>query len=506
MADDNLDYLASDFDPASLTVPRLRSILVHHNVNYPASAKKTQLIEIFNQTVVPQAHKILTAQSRVKRSSKGIEDVPSSQASTVDDEEDRRRMRPPPIPDTPRRGSRRRTTPATVDGSTDEEPVSRSSAGRTPGRPSRWISKKPARSVDEDSGVEMAPENLASPKRTRKSISPTVEKEYPEPEVWHKTDADDSPFTQDNPFQSGSSPAEPPQRTTSGEKRRKTLESGEAGEARRRSKPMRRSEVVPSNRSNRAIVDSSSKTLEMPVARIKREEIEEPSAGEEFTPDEQEDLAVARVNNDNKDVLPARRRTRPASASSSVLKLATSMVSLTALAGFATVWRQEKIAVGYCGVGRPPSMEIQGVQIPEWASFLQPQCEPCPPHAFCSQDLATNCENDFVLQPHPLSLGGLIPVPPNCEPDGEKAKRVQLVVDKAVQELRERNAKYECGELVDETTGKLANSPELDATNLKAEVSSMRRKAMNQEEFEDLWRSALPELMSRDEVVVRSDG
>ncbi|KAI9661276.1 MAG: inner nuclear membrane protein enriched at telomere/subtelomere region [Bathelium mastoideum] len=505
MADD-MDYLAQDFDPATLTVPRLRSILVAHNVNYPSSAKKPQLIEIFNENVAPQARKLLREQSRIKRSSKGIEDVPSSQASTVDEEEDRRRMRPPPVPDTPRRASRRRTTPGNVDGSTDEEPVARTSVGRTPGRPARRTSKKAGRPVEDDSGVDMAQENLAPPKRTRKSISPAIKQDEPEPQTWRKTDADDSPFTQDNPFQSGSSPAEPEPRAVSGERRRKTLESGETREIRRISKPMRRSEAAPSRRGNRAVVDSSSKTVEMPVARIKREEVEEPSAGEEFTADEQQDLAVARANNNNKDVLPARRRPGPSSASSSVLKLATTLVSFAAFSGFAFMWRQEKIEVGYCGVGRAPATEIRGIDIPDWASFLQPQCEPCPPHAFCSHDLGTTCENDFILQSHPLSLGGLVPLPPSCEPDGEKAKRVQLVIDRAVQELRERNAKFECGELVDEETGKHASSPELDATQLKSEVSSMKKKAMNQEEFEDLWRSALPEIMSRDEIVVRSDG
>ena len=499
MADDNLDHLAPGFDPSSLTIPRLRSILVYHNVNYPASAKKSQLIDIFNQKVVPHAPKILAAQSRVKRSSKGIEDVPSSQ-STVDEEEDRQRMRPPPIPDTPRRGSRRRTTQAQTDGSADDEPVRQSSAGRTPGRPPRRVSTKPARPIDEDSGVEMATEKLAPPKRTRKSISPAANQEPRGPEIKRKTDADDSPFTQDNPFQSGSSPAEPETRAVSGERRRKTLDSEEKKDPRRRSKPTQRSEVAPTSRR------SSSKTIEMSIARVKREDVVEPSAGEEFTPDEQEELAIARAGNNDKDILPARRRPRPSSASSAVLKLATTLISLSAAVGFGVVWRQEKIEIGYCGVGRVPSTDIQGVDVPDWAASLLPECEPCPPHAFCSQNLATTCEDGFVLQPHPLSFGGVIPLPPSCEADGDKAKRVQLVVDKAVQELRERNAKFECGELVDETTGKQASSPVLDATQLKAEVSSMKKRAMNQEEFEDLWRSALPEIVGREEVVVESDG
>ena len=40
------DYLEEGFDPRSVTVPRLRSILVTHNVEYPATAKKAQLVEL----------------------------------------------------------------------------------------------------------------------------------------------------------------------------------------------------------------------------------------------------------------------------------------------------------------------------------------------------------------------------------------------------------------------------------------------------------------------------
>ncbi|KAI9704554.1 MAG: inner nuclear membrane protein enriched at telomere/subtelomere region [Bogoriella megaspora] len=502
--DDDLYYLAPGFEPSTLTIPKLRSILIEHKINYPASAKKAQLVDLFNNNVAPQAKQLLAAQARVRRTSRGITDVPSSQASTAstmdDDEEDRQQMRPPPIPDTPRRQSRRRTT-AYIDGSTDDEPVAKSSAGRTPGRPSKRASAKPTRNIEEDSGVDMAHENLAVPKRTRKSTSPAVASRDT---TFASNDAE-SPFTQDNPFQSGSSPADPTPRAVSGERRRKTLGPGEVKEPIRTSKPMRRSDgALP--KQHDGVVMPATKQVSMPIARITREEVEEPPAGEEFTPEEQQELAVERARNDKKDVLPARRKKRPSSTGSSIVKVATPSVLLAALVGFGAVWRQEKIEVGYCGVGRAPSSNIAGVEIPDWASILQPQCEPCPPHAFCSDALITTCETDFVLQPHPLSLGGLVPLPPSCEPDGEKVKRVQSVADRAVEKLRQRNADYECGELIDENTGKLAGGPELGETQLKAEVSSMRRKGMNQEEFEDLWRSALPEIMGRDEVVQGSEG
>jgi hypothetical protein len=183
------------------------------------------------------------------------------------------------------------------------------------------------------------------------------------------------------------------------------------------------------------------------------------------------------------------------------------VVLLTLLGGYSTWYRQEKVAVGYCGVGREAVQIIPPqVDVPDWARILvEPQCEPCPPHAYCSANLETHCETDFVLKPHPLSLGGLIPLPPTCEPDGEKVRRVQAVADKAVEELRERKAKFECGDLVDEA-GVPEPAPAIDEEALKKTVSQKRRKGMGEDEFEELWASAIGEILARDEVESNVDG
>ncbi len=92
---ESADYLQPGFDPKSLTIPRLRSILVAHNVPYSSSAKKGQLVEIFNDQIVPQSRKLLNARTRAKRSSKGIFDAESisSSSNPFDEHED---LAPPP--------------------------------------------------------------------------------------------------------------------------------------------------------------------------------------------------------------------------------------------------------------------------------------------------------------------------------------------------------------------------------------------------------------------------
>lgn len=92
-------------------------------------------------------------------------------------------------------------------------------------------------------------------------------------------------------------------------------------------------------------------------------------------------------------------------------------------------------------------------------------------------------------------------MPPTCEPDSEKARRVKAVADKAVEELRDRRAKYECGQLKDD--GKAA-SPEIAESKLKEEVAKKRRKGLSDSEFDDLWKGAIGEIIDKEEVISKT--
>lgn len=494
VSDSELEYLSPNFDPASLTVPRLRAILVSHDIQYPSSAKKPQLIDIFTQKLVPRSRKILAARSRTKRTSKGITDMPSSQEGTVngDDDEDTILMPPPPVPDSPKRKTRRSERVSTEDGA-DQTPASRKTLS------SRKSSSKHARESDTDLGQEDSKQPVL--RRTRKSeITPTVTIEEPEDRTI-RSSRRESAFSYDNPFQSGSSPLTPDGA------RRKSSATG--AERRISSSRRRRTEGVSSDERTKVkqedgIVVPSRKTFDVPVAglggSIVRAEPDDDAieVGEEFTPEEQLDLVRTRAANGEVDIYRPRRKKRSRKASR-VPRSAPWVVVMTLLAGYATWWRREKIEVGYCGIGRP-STALANVQLPEWASVLQPTCEPCPQHAYCYEGMITRCEPDFLMKPHPLSLGGLVPLPPSCEPDGEKVRRVKAVADRAVEELRERKAKWECGNLIDEQ-GKDIPALEIDEADLKKAVSQKRRRGMGEAEFEDLWKGAIGEILGRDEVV-----
>ena len=499
---ESLDYLQTGFDPSSLTVPRLRSILVNHNIDYPSGAKKPQLIQIFTDNVLPQSRKILSARARARRTSKGITDA-DSQDSTVGGDEDL--MPPPPTPRA--RSSRKPSAKAKSDDSETEMPSTRSPTKRTP-RPS----SKHARPSDTETGTE-ADGVKKTVRKSRKSEAVMVPTPVaPPPRIRLEDLAEgaggsrrESAFTYDNPFQSGSSP---PSGLESGERKRKSL-----GSSASRDLAKRKSSATSRLRTDVAQADDgfhppTSATFEVPVSAqngMKDVDANGVEVSEEFTPEEQLELALEQGSNGINALGPRRPKQQKSHGISK--KGPVWVAILTLLGGYATWYRQEKVAVGYCGVGRDATQIVPaGVQVPDWLKILaEPECEPCPQHAYCLDKFQTECESDFVLKQHPLSLGGWLPLPPTCEPDGEKVRRVKAVADRAVEELRERRAKWECGDLTDEA-GLPEPTVEIDAEELKKEVSKKRRKGMSEVEFEELWGGAIGEIRGREEVVSGADG
>ncbi|KAF6841482.1 sister chromatid separation protein [Colletotrichum plurivorum] len=493
---DEYEYLQPGFDPKSLTVPRLRSIMVAHDIHYPATAKKPQLIELFNEEVVPQAKKILAKQARAKRSSKGIVDMGSSHESESFDDYD---LAPPP-PRTTRSRSPRKASARLISEDFEQEvstpePLLISPAKRKARTPSRQLPEpEPYEEEPEPEPVPEPPKSV----RSKRAVTPHIKTEESEEDFFKKRRQSEY-FSMDNPFQSGSSPA--PIKTPAA--RRKTaematsLDTPEDG-ARRRTDGHYTEDRPKSSRKSHA--------FEVPVSKLLRQEtpeyqpIETVEAGEEFTPDAQFEMEQEMAASGERALEP--RRTVPARPRRSLAKPFWAL-AVSLLGAYGAWYRQEKIAVGYCGLGRPATQIIPpDVPVPDWAVQLaEPQCEPCPQHAYCYEDFSVRCEPDFLLKPHPLALGGLVPLPPTCEPDGEKVRRVKAVADKTVEELRERRAQFECGESTEEA-GDAPGSPAIDEEKLKEVISAKRSKKMNKQEFDDLWLAAIGDVKGRDEVEV----
>ena len=479
--EDDLFYLQPGYDLNKLTVPRLRNILVAHDVDYPSSAKKAQLMEQIESDILPKAKKLLRERDRVRRTSKGITDM-SSQEGTVepDEDADRELMPPPPAPKTPRsrksKSNLSTTTPSTSRRS--KTPTSRKSSSR-------------ARESDAETDGDRAP----SARKVRKSLpTPVAQSVRVEEPTRYKREEGSSPFSDDNPFQSGGSPPVESRRVSSPTKRRKSQGRQSTSRRGETTSPVHKYEED----------DSSHATYQFPVSQL-----DDIPTTEEFTPDATRELQ------ENGQLLPkrsqglVRRKKKPASTATKSVPAA---ILTAVVMGIAAWYRQEKVDVGYCGVGHPTWSLASNPNLPAWVhENLAPVCEPCPPHAICYPNMEVKCEGDFVLQFHPLNLNGLVPIPPTCEADSDKERKIKAVADKAIDELRERRAAYECGsELSTESDKTVATSSEtkleIPEESLKAEVKKLRRRGMSEHDFEDLWRGALGDVMGRDEVEVTRDG
>ncbi|KAG5985946.1 hypothetical protein E4U54_005711 [Claviceps lovelessii] len=533
------DYLQEGFDPRTVTVPRLRSILVTHNVDYPSTAKKGELVELVNAHVLSQAPKLRAQKLKAKRSSLGFINAGSADDTNVWDEQE-----PPSRQSSYRRSMSPRKSSARMKIEPEERVTNtlRSPQKRSSRSASRQLSHADDVDtrddvVDDDDG-RLSVVSRSSRRTSRRAVTPQIKLEselerddypsysdYPnrydamrqeEKNNQHAADVDvdedeneneneqydgedddeddehdKSVFTDDNPFQGGGSPTPPPATTPS--RRRRTL--GEDFTKNMRSATAtRRIDAFPNK-------PKKPRKSEISAPKLRQRSPEfalEP--GEEFTVDEQLELEDAQRR--GQVAVPPRKNRKPVRQTSILTPI---FVLLMALLGAYGAWyRQEKLAVGYCGLGRapkqllPPEIVVPDILLP----FIEPQCEPCPQNAYCYEGFAVRCVSGFLLKPHPLSLGGLVPLPPSCEPDSEQERRVQAVADKAVEELRERRAKYECGDLVDET-GHRKDSPAIVETELKEAVSKKRNKRLSNEEFDALWEKAIGQVTTRDEIEVQ---
>ncbi|KAG6007280.1 hypothetical protein E4U21_006198 [Claviceps maximensis] len=524
------DYLQEGFDPRTVTVPRLRSILVTHNVDYPSTAKKGELVELVNAHVMSQASKLRAQKLRAKRSSLGFFNADSADNTNVSDEPEPRSRQP---------SYRRSMSPRKSSARMKVEPEERgTNTFRSPQkRSSRSVSRQLSHAGDDDDNDDDDDGRLSvvsrSTRRTsRRAVTPQIKVE-PEPEKDDYStysaysnrfvarrgeeenveqggnvnkDADDtedaeddedadehdkSVFTDDNPFQGGGS-SSPPSATTPSNRRR-TL-GDDFTKSMRSATATRRTDAF----SNKPKKPRRSEVIAPKIRQKSPDFALEP--GEEFTVDEQLELEDAQSRGQ---VAARPRKSRKPVRQTTILTPI--FVLLMALLGAYGAWyRQEKLAVGYCGLGRaakqllPPEIAVPDILVP----FVEPQCEPCPQNAYCYEGFTVRCVSGFLLKPHPLSFGGLVPLPPSCEPDSEQERRIQAVADKAVEELRERRAKYECGDLVDKE-GHRKDSPAIAETDLKEAVSKKRNKRLSNEEFDALWEKAIGQVTTRDEIEVQ---
>ncbi|KAK2051927.1 hypothetical protein LY76DRAFT_598995 [Colletotrichum caudatum] len=72
---DDISYLQPGFDPAFLTVPKLRNLLAAHQVMYAKAKNKADLVRLFEANIIPRAAATIQAMGAIERTDEGIIDA-----------------------------------------------------------------------------------------------------------------------------------------------------------------------------------------------------------------------------------------------------------------------------------------------------------------------------------------------------------------------------------------------------------------------------------------------
>ena len=547
------EYFAEGFDPNSYTMPKLRSVLLSHNVKFSSTAKKANLVQLFEDHIAPMASRKRAEHADVKASSSGIIDM---RAQRTDDSEDDKKASPKKPARAGRKSTSLKPKVEVVQDSEPEVPVK-----RKPGRPRKSApaatnpSKSPSSvSFAPDSSFERVPSKLG------------------------RSAGDESTFSDYNPFQSGSeaSPSVGPAAKAAAatrKARRKTTDG-------RTSKLSRTSSDLPSAESERQTAIPQSVTvpsfknymdaslaastpprvLGKGLKKSKSLALSSDGADDGQVADEEdydEDDAADQTQSPS-EVAKARshRRTRSKQSryahedlttSQKLSQVLWSIIGLGMLA-YAIWYARESRTVGFCDVGsttndillrRQVEAEVARVQqmhslnhgeaedddsltalgftIP---SHIRPTCTPCPPHAECLNGSLPGCSSqDYVLQPSWFDLipfsSQIFPLgwtAPRCVPDTQKLVLASELASAINQHLARWKGQVVCGyERPHESIRSLLKKGSLQELKYAIAEDVVRstmfesRDAdeIDAEYFQQLWGLAMDDLLSPGSNVVQ---
>ncbi|KAJ8603447.1 hypothetical protein MRB53_042144 [Persea americana] len=524
------EYLDPAFDSQSLKVVELRRIFFEHDVDFKTTAKKAELVQIFNEEIRPRAKDLLRSKTSPAKSSNKVETVGGASPVVLPTTTPRRG------PGRPRKNAANESDePTTVkkEPSTARKASAPATGRKSVGRPR----KHPKPESDEESSTPATNKRHASSRS--KSAASADETTATEDEVEDKKPKSEkrsfaSTFSSLNPFQSGSPPT-----SASPAKRRQTAVPNSTQKLSPPKKADRRKTdipLTPSSLSSAAGTDEVEMNFAHPektpknLNPFKNRESFMPSVSSLKASPAFQSAAQRRKENDlarnqlrgsdadeDEHVVTSQKAGRKTVSTSRAKKQLVRAVDshpikealqwllllsvLLTLAYGAERYRQEKLSAGYCGVDSLPVVPPPHASELERAiHWLRPQCTPCPPHGVCSPGFQLRCEDEFVKKEHPLSLSGYLPISGHCEPDTEKLRKIQIVANEIIETLRDRTANAECGYATTPTSSEVGMSRD----ELKAVLQQKKSSSISTEQFETLFSHAIDDIRTRDEIEISS--
>lgn len=481
-------------------MPELRRIFVFHSVNFPSSAKKSDLIEIFNREIATRAVQLKAEFVNVAPEGKDIIKVPaaaSTQRASKQNlqstspnkltEEADSKTTPSPSAKSQRIRSRTVRNSSSFVATIESEDVEFSEYIHEEKVLTESTVVVIADSEDEESTPEAdnkkrsLDDESAEPLRKKQELEGDVEKQ---PEQIANSDSTVSMSTQQEPSQQ-----EPPQ--TPAKQQIQSFYTPDTSFKQENNNSISKNQQIStgSGAGRRIKVREPSVS---PVAAVKKESVlaksldspvniktEDNNSLEAVATSDSEEVETELSSTENEPAVEIKQErvvqknddSEAASVIGQVLEGVLLTLVVISLAFTARWFAAEQFKAGYCGVAESPRIIQQWYYNPPqvWQDYvtkdyiigrtqqfideIRPRCIECPEHAICSDGFHSECEPGYFKVESILSVGGYLPVPPYCKLDTSREDRYRKLKQKALEILRERNGRAVCGTDVDPKIG-----------------------------------------------------
>ncbi|KAK9454828.1 Man1-Src1p-C-terminal domain-containing protein [Dipodascopsis uninucleata] len=480
---DDLSYLEPGFDPSTLKVPELRRMLVLHEVQFPSSAKKAMLVDLFKEHISSKSSAILAARANEKQNSTAILDANLSSAISTS------------TPQVPKTRSSRRPRSSSI-----------KSIRKSLAKEKERTKEAEDTTTEEEKPTEESIVVKRTPSRSRKSLTSTkTPKAEPRTEgknevlretihIQEPTVESEIHFSQDNPFQTPTSSIRGRKKSSIGRK------SSAPASEHRVSPPQAdlrlQQQYLHEPSPSRAIRYQLSPEPQTPL--FSSDMFTQRTHFSELSPDVVNHISDGDIPSavyETDEATENDRRSSKLLGRSSYTFPLTVFLSWIIVVGLLSAfmwWRSEKFKLGFCEVLHDTSYQDENSILANIPLALRPECTPCPAHARCFEDFKLECDSEFMPKYSIWSFGGLLPIPPSCVPDTQKVQRASILMDAALDLLRERYALVECD-------GK-DNDPTLPVVDVQEKLYRMKSPSLTDEMFDELWEIAFRDLVQLEEV------
>lgn len=449
---DNYDYLNEDFDPTTLTIPQLRRIFIFHDIEYMVAGKKQDLLATFRKEiiprrdtlrqefvdVIPEGNDIVDVQMKGVKQDVQIEDGPQYDSDEILDDDIESDTSGPSSSSSPNR--------AVTDDTRSNKRSLNESESESPPR------KKLVK------GNSFTPDNVIE--TSNEKVDQELDQEY-----LTFDQANEEKYINGNEAQLDLKENRETLRTTfvSEAKRIVTVDATEPlvfGSS------TKQSEVNTTPKPGRFPLKSPVKTPTANRDEILAEENMSPSLIHCSTPIDSLDLGnlsnssnIDQQDYDHsesttEDAKQKRNSEGPSFITSMIIKLSVTAFVLGVIL-LQRWYITEQFEQGYCG------LKVREFPVPEYdspvhwqdyfqreyilgkkqelANWARPDCIECPQNSICFDGFKSLCNEGFIKVQSPWSIGGFLPIAPECRKDTKRDDDLKKLKRKSLEILRNRN-------------------------------------------------------------------